>query len=145
MPLIPALNLALLVLWPVAWTAPLVRASLLPFLGGEEVSVLSGVAALWESDPVLSALVALFGVALPYGKTLGLAALHAGRLPARLLPALEHLARLSMADVFLIAVTIVAAKGVGLGSVETAWGLYLFAGCVLASLAASALTRKGAA
>jgi uncharacterized paraquat-inducible protein A len=145
MPLVPALNLALLFLWPVAWTAPLVRTSLLPFLGSDAVSVLSGVSALWESDPILSALVALFGVALPYAKTLGLAALHAGRLPARHLPVFEHLARLSMADVFLVAVTIVAVKGVGLGSVETAWGLHFFAACVLASLLASILTRRAPA
>jgi len=28
-------------------------------------------------------------------------------------------------------------KGVGLGHVETAWGLYLFTGCILLSLALS--------
>ena len=36
------------------------------------------------------------------------------------------LAKLAMADVFLIALYIVVAKGVGHVTVEVAWGLYLF-------------------
>ena len=39
-----------------------------------------------------------------------------------------------MADVFLLALYIVLIKGVGVGHVETAWGLYLFTGLVLVSL-----------
>jgi len=135
-------NLSLLILFPLAWAAPLARTGLFPWFEGEDVSVLSGVAALWEADAVLAALVALFGIVLPYVKTLALAAVHAGRLGPRALPALELLGRLSMADVFLIALAIVVAKGVGLGRVEPAWGVHLFAGCVLASLAASLVTTR---
>ena len=40
-----------------------------------------------------------------------------------------------MADIFLVALYIVVAKGTGFGRIETAWGLYLFPGCILASLA----------
>ncbi len=50
------------------------------------------------------------------------------------LPALHILGKLAMADVFLIAIYIVLVKGIGLATVETAWGLYLFTACVLASL-----------
>jgi paraquat-inducible protein A len=39
-----------------------------------------------------------------------------------------------MADVFLIALYVTVAKGFAVGRVETAWGLWLFTGCVLASL-----------
>jgi hypothetical protein len=39
-----------------------------------------------------------------------------------------------MADVFLIALYIVLVKGVGIGHVASAWGLWLFTACVLASL-----------
>lgn len=46
-----------------------------------------------------------------------------------------------MADVFLVALYIVLAKGVGHATVETAWGLWLFTGCILVSLA---LSRMGA-
>ncbi|MDF2232016.1 paraquat-inducible protein A [Albimonas sp. CAU 1670] len=135
-------NLALLVLFPLAWAAPLVEARLIPFLDGDRISILSGVAALWEDEPGLAALVALFGIALPYAKTLALAAVHFGRLGVRWMPALEVLGKLSMADVFLVALGVIVAKGVGLGRVETAWGLPLFAGCVLASLAISLATPR---
>ena len=136
-------NLALLVLFPLAWAAPLVTAGLIPFLDGETISILSGVATLWEDEPGLAALVALFGVAMPYAKTLALAGVHFGRLGSRWLPALAVLGKLSMADVFLVALGVIVAKGVGWGRVETAWGLPLFAGCVLASLAISLATGRG--
>jgi uncharacterized paraquat-inducible protein A len=135
-------NLALLVAFPVAWTAPLVRTGLLPWFEGDPVSVLSGVAALWEADAVLAGLVALFGIALPMVKTAALSAVHFGRLGPRALPTLEVLGKLAMADVFLIALAIVIAKGVGVGRVEPAWGAHLFAACVLTSLAVSMLTRR---
>jgi hypothetical protein len=35
----------------------------------------------------------------------------------------------------------VIAKGIGLGRVEPAWGLYLFTGCVIASVAISMLSK----
>jgi paraquat-inducible protein A len=47
-----------------------------------------------------------------------------------------------MADVFLMALYIVVVKGVGLATVEVAWGLYLFTACILMSIAAGAMTPK---
>lgn len=138
-----ALNLALLVLFPVAWSAPLVRAGLLPLFGLQEVSVLSGLAALWrDGEAALAALVALFALAAPIAKTILLALVHLSRAPARLLPALQLLGKLAMADVFLVAVYITLAKGIAVGRVETAWGLWLFTGCVLASLAIGLATAR---
>ena len=127
-------NLALLVLWPVAWWAPLASAGLIPWFGGRELSVLSAVEGLWEADRLLSVLVALLAVVLPYAKTCAALALLAGRLPARMKPWLGWLSRLAMADVFLVALYIVLAKGVGVGWVETGWGLWLFTACVAASI-----------
>lgn len=140
--LVAIANLALLVLYPLAWIAPVARTGFLPFLGGEDVSILSGLGSLWEADPALALLVALLALALPYAKTLALAAVHIGRLSPRVLPALELLGKLSMADVFLLAMTIVIVKGVGVGRVETAWGLWLFAFCVLLSLILSLITSR---
>jgi hypothetical protein len=34
----------------------------------------------------------------------------------------------------------VVIKGVGIGKVETAWGLYMFTACILSSIAISTLT-----
>ncbi|EEB83221.1 paraquat-inducible protein A [Roseobacter sp. GAI101] len=47
-----------------------------------------------------------------------------------------------MADIFLIALYITIAKGIGIGRLEVAWGLYLFTGCILASLWVSWKTQQ---
>jgi uncharacterized paraquat-inducible protein A len=52
----------------------------------------------------------------------------------RALPTLGMMGKLAMADVFLIALYITIVKGIGIGTIETAWGLYLFTACILASL-----------
>jgi len=132
-----ALNLSLLVLFPVAWFAPLLRAGLLPLFGLSEISVISGLQSLWGSDVALALLVTMLAIFAPYLKTIGLGLLHFGLLSPRLLPALHVLGKLAMADMFLIALYVVVVKGVGPGHVETAWGLYLFTGCILLSLALS--------
>ena len=135
-------NLALLILFPVSWAAPLVRAGLLPLFGLSEISVLSGIGSLWETDIALAGIVALFALIAPMAKTAALAAIHLGRLPGRHLAWLTALGRLAMADIFLISLYITLAKGTGIGRVETAWGLYLFTGCVLVSLGVSAITKR---
>lgn len=126
------LNLALLVLFPIAWFAPLLRAALLPIFGMDEISVITGLQSLWEADAVLALVVTVLAIFAPYAKTIGLALLHWNLLSPKTLPALEILGKLAMADVFLIALYIVIVKGAGYVTIETAWGLYLFTGCILA-------------
>ena len=136
-------NLSLLLLFPLAWAAPLMRAGLLPLFGMSEVSVLSGLGALWRGGEwALALLVAAFALVAPMAKTVLLALIHLSRAPARLLPAVQLMGKLAMADIFLIAVYITLAKGLTVGRVETAWGLWLFTGCVLASLAVSIETAR---
>ena len=118
-------NLVLLVLFPIAWFAPLMRAGLLPLFGLSEISVITGMQSLWESDVALL--------------------IHVNLLRRKVLPVLAWLGKLAMADVFLVALYIVVVKGVGIGRVETAWGLYLFTACILASIVISALTPKAKA
>ena len=127
-------NLALLVLYPVAWAAPLMRAGFLPLFALDEISVLSGLQALWSSDIFLALIVTVFALFAPWLKTLGLALIQFGILDRRALAAVNILGKLAMADIFLIAVYITLAKGIGVGRIETAWGLYLFTSCILASL-----------
>ena len=118
-------NLALLLLFPVSWFAPLLRAGIdLPLFGVSEISVISGLQSLWQSDVALALLVTF------------------GMMRRKVLPALEILGKLAMADVFLIALYVVVVKGVGYARVDTAWGLYLFTGCVLASIAISHLSGR---
>jgi paraquat-inducible protein A len=138
------LNLALLILFPIAWFAPLLRAALLPIFGMDEISVITGLQSLWESDAALALLVTFLAIFAPYAKTIGLALLHFNLLSPKTLPALNILGKLAMADVFLIAIYIVLVKGVGMVTIETGWGLYLFSGCVLASIWVSFdAARKG--
>ncbi len=137
-----AANLSLLVLFPLSWFAPLMRAGLLPFFDLSEISVISGLQALWEEDIFLALMVTIFAIFAPYLKTIGLSLMHFRLLSPRVAPALNILGKLAMADIFLIALYIILVKGIGLARVETAWGLYLFTGCVLASLAISILSVR---
>lgn len=135
-------NLLLLVLFPVAWFAPLLRAGLLPLFGLSEISVISGLQSLWESDVFLALLVTFFALFAPYLKTIGLVLIHFRLMRRKVLPVLHVLGKLAMADIFLIALYITVSKGIGVGKIETAWGLYLFTACILASIAISYLTEK---
>lgn len=136
-------NLALLILFPIAWFAPLMRAGLnLPLFGLSDISVISGLQSLWESDVFLALIVTAFALFAPYLKTIGLGLIHFRLASPRILPALHILGKLAMADVFLIALYILVVKGVGYATVETGWGLYLFTGCILVSLAIGMLTER---
>ena len=136
------INLALLILFPLSWFAPLMRAGLLPVFGLDEISVVTGLQSLWGTDVILALIVTTFAIFAPWLKTLGLALIHFNLASPKLLPALHILGKLAMADVFLIALYIVLVKGVGVATVETAWGLYAFTALIVASLAISILTAK---
>jgi paraquat-inducible protein A len=136
------LNLSLLVLFPIAWFAPLLRAALLPVFGMDEISVMSGLQSLWGSDVFLALIVTTFAIFAPYLKTILLALVHFDLLKAKVLPVLGYLGKLAMADIFLIALYVVVVKGAGRVTVEGGWGLYLFTGCVVASLLILTLSAK---
>ena len=139
-------NLSLLVLFPVAWFAPLMLAVSFPLwglnLGAREISTISGLQSLWGSDVFLALAVTTFALFAPYAKTIGLALVHFGLMRRKVLPVLAVIGKFAMAEVFLIAIYVVVLKGVGIGQIDTAWGLYLFTGCILASIVISALTTR---
>ena len=128
------LNLALFIAFPIAWFAPLMRAGLLPLFGLSEISVISGLQSLWDSDVLLALLVTFCAIFAPMLKVIGRALRDFGLLDPRAEPALAILGKLAMADIFLIALYIVLVKGIGLATVETAWGLSLFTACILTSI-----------
>lgn len=140
--LIRLLTLSLLILYPVAWFAPLMRAGLLPLFGLSEISVVTGLQSLWGSDVVLALIVTTFAIFAPYLKTIGLALVQWNLLDARAQPVLHILGKLAMADVFLIALYITLAKGIGYVTIEVAWGLYMFTACILASITLGLITEK---
>lgn len=132
-------NMALLFLFPIAWFAPLLKAGLLPFFSLDEISILSGLQALWQKDIFLALLVTFLALVAPMTKVIGTALLQFDLMSPRVKPVLTVMGRLAMADVFLIAIYIVVAQGVGVGRLETGWGLYLFTGCVATSYAITLL------
>jgi uncharacterized paraquat-inducible protein A len=139
-------NLVLFILFPISWFAPLMQAGLLPLFGLSEISIISGLQSLWEKDVILALLVTFFALVAPMLKTLGLALVQFRLLDDRTLPVIGVMGKLAMADIFLIALYITLSKGIGIGRIETLWGLYLFTACILASLAISiteSTRRKG--
>ena len=134
-------NLALLGLFPLAWTAPLARAEVLWFWGTDEVSIFSGILKLYEKDVFLCVVVAVFAVVAPYLKTLTLVYVQFSDDEAsdKVMPVIEFLGRLSMTDIFLVAFYVVLYRGIA--EVSIAWGLYLFTGLVLASMWSAYVTR----
>ena len=136
------LTLSLLILYPIAWFAPLMHAGLLPIFGLTEISVVTGLQSLWASDIPLALIVTVFAIFAPYLKTIGLVLVQWHLLDRRALPALHILGKLAMADIFLIALYITLAKGIGYATIETGWGLYLFTGCILASIPLGLLTER---
>ncbi len=140
------LNLALIVLFPLSWFAPLMRAGLnLPFFGADEISVISGLQTLWQKDVTLALLVTFFALVAPMLKTLGLALIQFGQMRRKMLPLFNLMGKLAMAEIFLVALYIVISKGVTLARIEVAWGLYLFSACILTSLAISLLMKRKSA
>ena len=135
-------NLSLLILYPIAWFAPLLNAGLLPLFGLIEISEMSGLQSLWETDVFLALLVTVFALLASYAKTISLALLHCNLLNQRLLQALHILGKLAMADIFLIALYVTLSKGIQIGRIETAWGLYLFTACIIASLLVSLCNKQ---
>ena len=92
-----------------------------------QIIILAGVQSLWQTDIILACLVMFFALFAPMLKTGLLALMHFGVVAPRGFSILSLLGKLAMADVILIALYIVIVKGVGLGHVETAWGLYFLA------------------
>ena len=77
---------------------------------------------------------------VPLADALGLVL--AGRLGEGAHPTIALLGKLAMAEVFLVALYIVVVKGVGLGHVTPAWGLWLFTACVLVQIAIAELASR---
>jgi len=141
-------NLSLLILFPIAWFAPLMKSGILPFLSLKENSIMSSLQGIWAHDIYLALLMTFFAIFAPYIKIIGLALIHFDLLSPKLLTPLTFIGKLAMGDIFLIAIYIVIYTGISVagvsGRIETAWGLYLFTGCVLASLIISILTKRAA-
>ena len=142
MTLLIAANALLLILSPLSWFAPLVRAGLLPLFGLNEISLWSGIASLWQTDVFFAVVVIIFAITAPTAKTQGLLLIQLCIMAPTALPLIRVFDKFAMADVFLIALYIAVAKGASFGLVEPAWGLYYFTATILASLCLSIATAR---
>lgn len=142
--LLLALCGALAVAFPVAWFAPLmtVRVRFAFWSEGTQLSIVSTLQAVWGEDAVLGLLMTFAAVVAPAVKVLGTALVLMRLLSPRAQGVLWHVGRLAMADVFLIAVYVALYRGISGGTLAFGWGLWLFTGCVLASLMLGALADR---
>jgi paraquat-inducible protein A len=121
------------------WTLPIMTVERLLFLS-QEISILQGVAELWDEDEVfLAVVIGLFSIVLPTAK-LALA-LHlfyradagSGRL-SRALLRMEAVGRWSMLDVFVVALIVVAVRTSLIDDVSVHAGIYVFTAAIVLSL-----------
>ena len=107
------------------------------FIRRQEIMLVQVAYDLYQVDLLLSLVVILFGIVAPTIKMTASIALwyfFDVRVAARHQVWINVLGKLSMLDVMLIAIFIVAIRGVGIGSVEIMPGLYFYIGLVLSSL-----------
>ncbi|MGQ0682926.1 paraquat-inducible protein A [Bradyrhizobium sp.] len=116
----------------------------IPFIRHSEIVLLRVARDLYQLDMFLFLVVTVFGILMPAVKLLGTALAWYfvdRKMAARFAPAFLLIGRLSMMDVMLLAVLVVAIKGIGIGSVEVRAGLYLYAALILGSLAHSVIVH----
>jgi len=105
---------------------------------------MSGISSLLEKDLFLAIIVILFAIIAPIAKVVGTALIQFGRVSDTWKPTIQVMGKFAMADIFLVAIYIVVAKGVGVGRLEVGWGLYLFTACVLLGFIISLKTKAPA-
>jgi paraquat-inducible protein A len=134
----PAL-LILLLSFPVVLFVPLLTTSLW-FFDRSDITLAHAAYELFDIDKFLFAVVVVFGIAFPsikmmlsvlfwYCFTIPTAVRYAGLLGS--------LSKLSMLDVMLLAIFVIAFKGVGVGTIRVEYGLYIYTLVVLGSLIAN--------
>lgn len=107
------------------------------FFTQTNITLAYAISELFRIDKFLFAVLIVFGVVFPFLKAI-MSVLCWYRFDIatieRYLNALSYMAKLSMLDVMLLAFFVVAFKGVGIGTVQVKYGLYLYASLVMASL-----------
>ena len=107
------------------------------FIQRHEIVLVQVAYDLYQTDMLLFAVVFLFGIVAPAAKmTAAVVAWYVldVRVAKRHQAWMAILGKLSMMDVMLIAVFIVAVRGIGIGSVDVLPGLYFYVALVLSSL-----------
>ena len=111
-------------------------------------SICTGILQLFkDGDTLVGIIVFLFSAAFPVWKIsvfwAGIHAMEAGKPGSTLLNLLGNLGKLSMLDVFVIALLVLAIKGLPGGTrIQIGWGIWAFCGSVLMGLWISSSLKK---
>ena len=125
----------LLIIFPFTLFVPLLKTKV--FVIHDEISLVRAVYDLFHVDIILFTIVFVFGVVFPFVKILASLYIWYVASADRAMVWLKGtwmLSKLSMMDIFLFALFIVAFKGTGLGHVQIKHGLYLYMGVVISSV-----------
>jgi len=125
-----------LVCFPLVWFAPLLTTSVY-FISHNDIVLIRAAYDLFFADKFLFVIVFIFGMFMPVSKmifallswyyfSVSTADLWSERL--------SILNKLSMLDVMLLAIFIVAFKGIGIGAVQIRFGLYIYVTLIVGSL-----------
>jgi len=137
--LIGPATVVILVGTPSIFFIPLLSTKLL-FYTRADITLVQAARDLFHTDKFLWIVVVLFGMALPTLKAIASVSLWyfvelSQTTKYRAL--IGSISRLSMLDVLLLALFIVAFKGVGIGTIQIRYGMYLYTAVVLGSLLVS--------
>ena len=137
----------LAVLFPVVLVVPILSTRTF-FISRNEIALASVALDLLRTDKVLFVVVVVFGVIVPWCKSV-LSCFYwysaSTSNPGARFELLATLGKFGMLDVMLLAMFVVVFKGTGLGTIELRWGLYLYVFFVVASLCVSVAMRRAVA
>jgi paraquat-inducible protein A len=133
------------ILFPVTLVVPILSTRI-PLLSYNEIVLARVAYDLFRTDKVLFVIVVVFGIIVPWCKSV-LSCFFwyflSSPAHARYFDLLALLGKLSMLDIMLLAIFIVAFKGLGIGHVEIRYGLYVYVSIVLVSFFVSLfMTRR---
>ena len=134
--LLGPISLLILASLPIVFFVPLLTTRFWYFMR-TDITLAHAITDLFRIDKFLFAIVVVFGLVFPFLKAI-MSALcwyyfDISR-TERYLEVLSSIAKLSMLDVMLLALFVVAFKGLGIETVDIRYGLYVYASLVIASL-----------
>ncbi len=134
--LVGPISILLLILFPVVLFAPLLTTKIW-FYYRNDIVLWRGLCDLYSVDKFLFAVIVVFGILIPVLKMIAtILCWYVFDIESvrKYADSLSQLGRLSMLDVMLFAMFIIAFKGVGFGAVEVQYGLYVYTLLILTSL-----------
>lgn len=134
--LLGPISLLILASFPIIFFVPLLTTNFW-FFTHTDITLAHAISDLFRIDKFLFAVVVIFGVVFPFLKSfIGVLCWYYFETSTveRYLGILSYIAKLSMLDVMLLAIFVVAFKGVGIGTVHVRYGLYIYVVLVMGSL-----------